>query len=230
MINTYRSRIEQLQKDMGCDKYDLAERLRKRVEEEGSPFSLSDYQASSWFSLDEQALPTAEAFPFIADALKTNVGYLLGLHEVKEMTNPRLLLNVDIESCEEEYRRKHEGRSLTKDRVVYSQWYLNIKRGSDQTHKRIKPFVSLSAAVGWDIDYILGLTDIRYWQYFCLEHGLLDRLNPGMKFLLSDNRTIAMLSHNGLFLIVENGMLRKLALPELLKQKPKIISGYELLD
>lgn len=229
MINTYRTRIKQLQKKMGCDGDRLAELLRKRLREEGDPFKMSAYQAASWFSPDEHALPSADALPFIADVLNTNVGYLLGLHEVQKMMNERLILNVDILRCEKEYERKHEGRSLSKDNVVYNQWYLNILRKKEASHKRIKPFVNLSKALEWDIDYILGLTDRKHWQYYCLERGDLSLFPEGTRLLLDDGHTIATLANNHVF-IVENGKLAKKDLPQILARDPKIISGYELLD
>ena len=232
MNNTYRERIAALQRELGAGETELGEKIRMKMRKEGSRIDASDFQLTSWLTpsaKSAKALPPVEALPFIADALGTNIGYLFGLHDIREMTNSRLSIDVDIERCDKEYKRKHEGRSMQTDGVILNQWYLKLKRKKD-IQFRIKPFINMSKALNWDVDYILGLSDVKNWQYFCLENGLLDRIPEGTRFLLDDNETIATLGKNSTLGVIKDGLSLQISLDQLLSRDPKIICGYTLLD
>lgn len=229
MINIYRQRIALLTEEKNYARTDLAGRLDDLLQEKNAGIEASDFQLSSWISPTAKTLPPVEALPYIAHLFSTNIGYLFGLHEVRDMTNPRFEINVDIEECDEEYKHRHGGRSIQTDRVVYNQWFVKIKRKADVRY-RIKPFIALSEALNWDIDYILGLTDVKHWQYYCLENGKLDLIPAGTRFLLDDGQTIATYRRNGSFDIIMDGTLLSLDFEQLMRRDPKIICGYMLLD
>lgn len=229
MINIYRKRLELLTAGSNYAQADLAGRLETLLYEKNAGIEASDFQLTTWVSPSAKTLPPVEVLPYIADLFSTNIGYLFGLHEIREMMNPRLVINVDIEKCDEEYKRRHGGRSIQTDRVVYNQWFVKIKRKADIKY-RIKPFIALSEALSWDIDYILGLSDVKHWQYFCLENALLDKIPAGTRFLLDDGKTIATRSRDGSFDVLKDGMLLKLDFEQLRMRDPKIICGYVLLD
>ena len=231
MIETYKSRVIALRKEMGLSETKLQEKLKSALSENGAP-EASAFQLAAWTatpSVTFSALPPVSALPYIANVLETNIGYLFGLNEVREMTNDRLTLAIDIETCAEEYKQKHGGNSIWKDGVVHNQWYLNVKR-KENKKLFIKPFIELSKALDWDVDYILGLSDVKHWQYYCLTHQLLDRLPEGTRFLLDDKKTIATLGANGNFDVLKDGLSLQIDLEQMLKRDPKIICGYELLD
>ena len=229
MINIYRKRLELLRSESNFGEADLAARLRTLMHEKDAPLEASDFQLSTWVSPAAKTLPPVEALPYIARLFSTNIGYLFGLHEVRDMVNPRFAIDVDIEECDEEYKSRHGGRSIQTDRVVYNQWFVKIKRKADVKY-RIKPFIALSEALNWDIDYILGLTDVKHWQYYCLENGRLDLIPAGTRFLLDDGETIATFSRDRSFDVLMDGMVLQLDFEQLKKRAPKIICGYVLLD
>ena len=179
----YTENLNKLKCEMFSSDREASFEVRRLLEKHHYPYEYSRQQLNTWIGGNVKTLPSVAAAPYIARALKTNLGYLLGLHDVREMQIQGFSTQLEFDVFNYEYMKKHNGRTLTADGIVGYPWARTC--GQDLKSARLKPFIRIALAIGWDIDYVLGFGSELSWKQYCLRHELLERLPEDTVFYIT---------------------------------------------
>lgn len=120
-----------------------------------------------------KSIPPVQALAAIAKALDVSIGYLIGSHDVIEMTNTSTFIKINTSLIKQVYCTLngtvsvyHEGSS------VNWQWWDKITNKGTHKPLAIRPFEKLARELNWTVDFCLGLSNDVNWIQFALDNGL----------------------------------------------------------
>lgn len=215
-LKTYESRVRKLRNEMyppvsgiGEQLYynDFKNALREALDriypEDGAAYT--DHTLSMLTSAKRGTFPLTKYIPAHTEVLHTSIAYLIGQHDIREKCNERALPNPKFQECWDEYRRINPGHTLRSDAIIHPQWELEHKDPKKvKRSDRIGPYIRISDALDWDIDYVLGLSDIRSWKYYCLANSMFNRL-PNQILIFLEPVGYGMLSEDRSSVVFQNG-------------------------
>lgn len=125
-------------------------------------------------------IPPPGACAVIAKAIGTSVGYLLGLHNCSIIKITSSDLNFNVRKIADEFKNE-SGISIYAANEIKSckTWLQKHVNEASPKLSRLSPFVRFSEATGYCIDYILGLSDVKYWQEYAFENCAFEFLPAG---------------------------------------------------
>lgn len=186
----YIENLNNIKRELFSTDREASAEVRRLLEEHYYPYEYSRQQLNTWIGGNVKTLPSVAAAPYIARALKTNLGFLLGLHDIREMQIRGFATQLEFDVFNYEYMKKHNGRMLTADGIVGYPWARTC--GQDLKNARLKPFIRIALAIDWDIDYVLGVGGEMSWKQYCLRNGLLEKLPEDTAFFITkpDKKTV----------------------------------------
>lgn len=135
------------------------------------------YQLSALASINKGYFPPIDHLAVQAAALDCSIGYLLGQHQIKDIKLDAHIINPRIQECYEQYKAFNDNKSLLANEIIRPQWISQVNKG--ETPLQVTPYLRIANALGWDIDYVLGLRETRSWLHYCIKEK--------MSSLLPDN-------------------------------------------
>lgn len=221
-------RISALRREMGLSVGEVNDKIMDVIKENGIDMQIETPPAA-WQKgcapSQKSYYPPAGALACIAASLDTSIDYLLGRHNVRDIKNDSVKLSFRCDECNEEYRKHHGGRTMFADRVVYLQWAANISGGKTEYHKiKMGPFIKIADATGLTLDYILGLSDEKFWQTYCLNNALYEHL-PKDTLLLTDDGSLWHFDAKSL--TVSRGAGETKDISDIFSLNPKIVRSIE---
>jgi len=203
-------RVRSLAKENNVPLKELQEFLYEKLTNAGAQLKMSTIL--SWFRGYYHF--SIGALILIADRFDVSVGYLLGEHNIKEITiTPDKNFNSRVDKASKEYMKTHKMTKFPlKEASLSGAWFWKY-RNNPCTLGRPDQFLRLSKYMKYSIDYVLGIADFKYWEVYAFEHGHIQDLpdetifrvptGKGGKYgFLNKEKELIVLS-DGLFIPIE---------------------------
>lgn len=140
------------------------------------------FQTQRWANIPKGQMPPVEAIGILAFRLKTNVGYLIGMNDAKDLCIKTGNVNLSLKKYENLCMEKL-GKSLVASKTCGAVWVTDMKKSTRKLH-RIAPLIKISEKLDINIDYILGLTKNKYIEYDIIEQELFDYLPSDLEIVI----------------------------------------------
>lgn len=172
-IKTYYERAKKRRDELYKRPEEFGKKLAEILNEAGVAYS--EYQMGVLTQISKESFPLIQHMPAHAKALDVSIGYLIGQHDITDIKTERAAIDLRYEECDEAYKAKNSGHSLLYDKIVQSQWSATLAKG-EKTPSTARPYIRIADALEWDIDYVLGVRDMKSWKYYCIDNDMLEAL------------------------------------------------------